>query len=363
MPHPCECLPSGSASVVSPAMFLRPFLALACAAALVSAQESGVIPEQPTPFSVWLDLVALSKPGAAKPALPIWFESFQNEPVAAKEDEPPKTVYRMRLRRMPTLHREILLRIFFDDLPGVQPAVSAWTESGRELFRGPAMGVGAGLPTSDSITVPLDGADYLDIAVPGDGSNIRGVLASSLKDAAAKQTIDFHPAASVQDPFGNLPGAQPGEDAKLFGRIKATVDTGITRLSPRGDTAGQWQFELTAQPLTAIVTFEILNADVTAPPVVVANDGQPGYANIHWPDLADPGYRGESRPLEPALRFQYTGWVRAQFVVPGNVLHSGINAVNISLSADSGAIAIRNVELQLKHNWKHFDYILTPASK
>jgi hypothetical protein len=55
--------------------------------------------------------------------------------------------------------------------------------------------------------------------------------------------------------------------------------------------------------------------------------------------------------------------VRAQFVVPGNVLRSGINAVNISLAADSGTIAIRNVELQLKHNWKHFDYILTPASK
>ena len=33
---------------------------------------------------MWLDLIALSKPGAAKPALPIWFESFQNEPVAAK---------------------------------------------------------------------------------------------------------------------------------------------------------------------------------------------------------------------------------------------------------------------------------------
>ncbi len=215
-----------------PAMFLRPFLAIACAAALATAQETGTLPEQPTPFSAWLDLIALSKPGAAKPALPIWFESFQNEPVAAKDGEPPKTVYRMRLRRMPTLHREILLRVFFDDLPGVQPSVSAWTESGRELFRGPVMGVGAGLPSSESATVPLDGADYLDIAVPGDGSNIRGVLASSLKDAAAKQTIDFHPAAAVADPFGNLPAALPADDAKLLGRVMATVDTGITRLSP-----------------------------------------------------------------------------------------------------------------------------------
>jgi hypothetical protein len=156
---------------------------------------------------------------------------------------------------------------------------------------------------------------------------------------------------------------QPAEqDSKLFGRVKATVDTGIVRLSRKGDGTVQWQFDLAGQPLAAVVTFDVLNADLTAPPVISVNDGQPGYANVHFPDLADPGFRGESRPLE-GMRFQYTGWLRAQFVIPGNVLHSGQNAVNISVGDDSGTIAVRNVELQLKHNWKHFDYILTPASK
>ena len=345
-------------------MFLRPLLALACAAALATAQEAAVLTDQPTPFSVWLDLHLLSKPGATKPALPIWFESFQNEPLAAKDGEPPKTVYRLRLRRMPSLHRELLLRVFFDDIAGMSPIVTAWTESGRELFRAAPMGVGAGLPSSESIVVPLTGADYLDVTVPGDGSSIRGVLAGSLKDATTKQTLDFQGATEVQDPFGNLPAAQPSEeDAKLFGRVKATVDTGIVHLSRKGESAAQWQFSLAGQPLMAVVTFEVLNADLAAPPVVSANDGQAGFASIHWPDLSDPGFRGESRPLEPALRFQFTGWVRAQFVIPGNLLHSGQNAVNIGLGDDSGRIAIRNVELQLKHNWKHFDYILTPASK
>ena len=345
-------------------MFLRTILALACASALATAQEVGVTAEQPTSFSVWLDLNALSKPGAAKPAMPIWFESFQDEPVAAKNGEPPRTVYRLRLRRMPSLHRELLLRVFFDDLTGLQPAVSAWTESGREIFQGAPLGVGAGLPSSESVVIPIDGADYVDIIVPGNGSNIRAVLASSLKDATAKQTIDFQPVAEVQDPFGNLPATPPAEtDSKLFGRVKATVDTGVVRLSRKGEAAAQWQFGLAGQPLTAVVTFEVLNADLAAPPVVSANDGPAGYANIHWPDLADPGYRGESRPLEPAMRFQYTGWVRAQFVIPGNLLHSGQNAVTIRVGDDSSAIAVRNVELQLKHNWKHFDYILTPASK
>jgi hypothetical protein len=273
-------------------------------------------------------------------------------------------VYRLRLRRMPSLHRELLLRVFFDDLAGMSPVVTAWTESGRELFHSAAMGVGAGLPSSESLVVPLDGADYIDLTVPGNGSSIRGVLASSLKDAATKQTIDFQVAAEVQDPFGNLPAAQPSdEDAKLFGRVKATVDKDTVRLTRKGEASAQWQFELAGQPLTAVVTFEVLNADLAAPPVVSANGGPAGFASIHWPDLSDPGFRGESRPLEPALRFQFTGWVRAQFVIPGNLLHSGVNAVNIGLGDDSGSVAIRNVELQLKHNWKHFDYILTPASK
>ena len=345
-------------------MFLRPFLALACAAALATAQEASVLTDQPTSFSVWLDLHLLAKPGAAKPALPIWFESFQNEPVAAKDGEPPRTVYRLRLRRMPSLHRELLLRVFFDDVAGMSPVVTAWTETGRELFRSAPMGAGAGLPSSESTVVPLDGADYLDLTVPGDGSSIRGVFASSLKDATTRQTIDFQTTAEVQDPFGNLPAAQPAEeDSKLFGRVKATVDTALVRLSRKGESVAQWQFDLAGQPLTAVVTFEVLNADLAAPPVVSANDGPAGFASIRWPDLSDPGFRGESRPLEPAMRFQFTGWVRAQFVIPGNLLHSGRNAVNIGLGDDSGSIAIRNVELQLKHNWRQFDYILTPASK
>ncbi len=197
-------------------MFLRPILALACAAAMATAQEAGVLAEPPTPFSVWLDLHLLSKPGAAKPALPIWFESFQNEPVAAKDGEPPMTVYRLRLRRMPSLHREILLRVLFDDIAGMQPVVTAWTESGRELFRSATLGVGAGLPTSESLVVPLEGADYVDIDVPGDGSSIRGVLASSLKDVTTRQTLDFQAATEVQDPFGNLargPALRAGHEA------------------------------------------------------------------------------------------------------------------------------------------------------
>ncbi len=347
---PVSSTPKASSSAVS-------------APAAAPAPASGIA-EQTTPFSVWLDIRALSKPGAAKPALPIWFESFQSEPIPAKEGNPPGTVYRLRLRRMPALHHELLLLVFFDDLPDLQPIVTAWTESGREQFRSPALGSGVCLPNSDSVVVPLDGTDYVDVEVPGNGSNIRGVLASSLKDVSTRHSIDFGEPVEVADPFGNAAQAQPAaEDSKLFGRVKAALDPGIVPLSRKGNASGAWEFQLAGQPLAAMVTFEVLNADFTAPPLVAANDSQPGVPNIQWPDLADPGFRGEARPLEPGMRFQYTGWVRAQFAIPGHLLHSGANQIAVILSDDSGPIAVRNVELQLKQNWKHFDYLLTPANQ
>jgi hypothetical protein len=145
--------------------------------------------------------------------------------------------------------------------------------------------------------------------------------------------------------------------------VKATLDPGIVRLTPAEAPAGDWDFDLAAEPLVSVVTFEVLNADLTAPPVIVANDGDPAFVHIHWPDLADPAYRGEGRGAEPRMRFQYTGWLRAQAVLPAGTLKPGSNKITVSLSENSGSIGVRNVELQLKQNWKHFDYILTPGNQ
>ncbi len=320
--------------------------------------------EQPTSFSVWLDLNLLSKSGAPKPAMPIWMESFQDESVAAKNGEPPITVYRIRLRRMPSLHRELLVRVFFDDIAGLQPLVSAWSETGRAIFERPPLGTQAGLPASEQVIVPIEGADYVDIAVPGNGSNVRGIFASSLRDASVKEPIDFHELTPLRDPFGNHPvGVASEEDTRVFGRLKATLDREIVKLFRNGEPSARWEFELASRPLAAVVTFEILNADLTAPPVVSVNGAHSGFANVQWPDLADPGFRGESRGAEASMRFQYTGWIRAQFVIPGDQLQSGPNGVLISTGEGGNSIAVRNVELQLKHKWKHFDSIITPASQ
>jgi hypothetical protein len=331
---------------------------------LCMAAETLPLPDQPAAFSVWLDFPALARPGAADLALPIWFEGLQTLRSPAQGEEPPKTIYRLRVRRLPSLQNEVLLRVFFDDLPGMQPVVSGWTETGRERFRSDPLGTGVGLPTSDSIIAPLDGVDYLDLEVPGNGSTVRGTLASSVKEVSVRQTLDFQPAPEVIVPFGHTPlPPMYDEDRKLYGRIQATLDRATIRLTPEGHADEVFEIELAAQPLAAVLTFEVLNADLAAPPNVSINDSAPVPAQVHWPDLADPGYRGEARGDEANLRFQYTGWLASQLAIPATGLRPGLNKIAVSLSDTSGPIAIRNVELQLKQNWKHFDYILTPANR
>ena len=42
-----------------------------------------------------------------------------------------------------------------------------------------------------------------------------------------------------------------------------------------------------------------------------------GPVTLALPDLADPAYRGETSSFVQRMQFQYTGWVRAQKIVPG----------------------------------------------
>lgn len=345
---------------------LRPVILLLCASMLCMAEEDAPLPEHPAPFSVWLDFGALVRPGGADLPLPIWFEGLQTLRTPAADGHPPKTIYRLRLRRLPSLQREMLLRVYFDDLPDMQPIVSTWTETGRSRFVSAPLGAGVGLPTSESVLLNLEAVDYLDIEVAGNGTNVRGALAASLKEVLVRQTLDFRAAPEVVSPFGDAShavAAPVGEDTKLYGRIHAALDAETIRLSADGETSASFDIDLAVQPLAAVLRFEVLNADLSSPPLVIVNEAVPLLANVQWPDLADPGYRGEARGEEANLRFQYTGWLPAQVVLPAGSVQAGLNKVTIGLSESSGPIAIRNVELQLKQNWKHFDYILTPANR
>jgi hypothetical protein len=58
------------------------------------------------------------------------------------------------------------------------------------------------------------------------------------------------------------------------------------------------------------------------------------------------------------MRFQYTGWLRAQKLVPAGNLKVGTNDVLIIGGAGTNASAIRATQIQLKYLWDKTDYQL-----
>lgn len=333
---------------------LSTFLAGACALeamlAIVKAQE--VVP-QPIPFSVWLDFKALTRPNPPHVGLPIWLESLQTQHNAATATSDEQTIYRLRLRRMGQLNSEIRFRLFFDDTPGASPMITGWTEIGAQRYQSEPLGSGLDLPSSAELTIPVVDTDYLDITVPGNGSNLRGVFLNTLRKTEGRAAIDFPTSNETPDPFGNLPAAQPSdEDTSLYGRVRATLEPKAVKLAP----AETFEFQLGQVPLVVIVSFEVLNVDIAYPPEVAINGLSLGTAKMRLPDLADPAYRGDVRPLVRDMRFRYTGWLPCQAIIPGSQLHSGVNKLTLTANHEGTSVAVRAVELQLKHNTETLDY-------
>ena len=149
-------------------------------------------------------------------------------------------------------------------------------------------------------------------------------------------------------------------DIYLYGRVKATLDSSTLRLSATEGESSTIQFELESRPLVAVVTFEILNADLNAPPQVLMNQRMLGDVSLQLPDLADPGFQGTVKPMEADMKFHYTGWIKCQKVLPGSSLKSGSNQLAIQLGDPKGNVAIRGLEVQLKYNWANLDYNSQP---
>jgi len=331
----------------------RYLFALTCLTAVAGAQELQV---QPTPFTAWLDFQALTRAGVASKGLPIWVESVQRVSSVAG-----KTIFRLRFRHVGGLDEQLQLRIFYRDLPGAQPSVTGWTETGSQPFIAGPFGSGLGLDTSETMIVPAAALDYLDVELPGDGRNLRGAFLGSLRRQTVWHALDFPPPPAFSDPFG---GAEPvtlsENDKYLFGRVRATIDAAPLKLEPTGVTDAAYEFSLETPPLLAALTFEVLDASPTAPLQAYIN-GQPlGPLAVTFPDLADPGFRGESHPLEAGLRFRYEGWLRGKMIVPGSALRGGVNTFVLQVGESASPVVVRAVEIELKYPSSVFDYELHP---
>jgi hypothetical protein len=327
---------------------LSTILLLAAIAPPATAQDLRV---QPTPFSVWLDLEALAEPNPPRLSLPIWLDTVTRTVIPEVVGGSTRTVFLLPFRRFGNLNDQVLLRVFYDDVKGLWPTVSGKSASGQVVFLHGPFGAGLDLPSSETITVPMVGVDYLEIEAPGDGRNVRGAFLSTLKPTQAWHALDFAPETDLFDPFHKVPSQQPSpDDLYLYGRVRAIIDPGVMKLAPQTKPSGTWEFDLGELPLLSVVTFDILNADALAAPELIVNGQSLGSVSIHLPDLADPGYEGLVRARDPEVRFRYTGWLRCQKAVPSTLLVSGLNKITLRLAAESGPVAVRAVELQLKNN-------------
>lgn len=327
----------------------RCLLAAACVLPCVSTAQD--LKQQATPFSVWLDLEVMAAPNPPKLSLPIWLGSVTRNVIPDVFGKPARTVFRLPFRRFGDLNDQILLRVFFDDVKGLAPTVTGTSLGGVPRFLHGPFGAGLDLPSSESMTVPMTGIDLIEIEAPGEGRNLRGAFITTLKQSEAWHALDFNPESSLMDPFKNAPSSEPvTDDMSLYGRLRATIDPGMMKLTPRSADSGTWEFELGALPLLAVITFEILNADALAAPELYVNGSALGPVSLQLPDLADPGYQATVRARDVDVRFRYTGWLRCQKAVPASLLAPGLNKITVQLSNESGPVAVRCLELQLKNN-------------
>lgn len=326
---------------------------------LSSAKDASA--NQSAPESAWLDLRQNAAAHTTTQSAPDWVEAVTMTP-SATADGAPKTVFRIRLSHPTGDFGILFFRLFFDDKANARPDLVAWDESGTQVLHSRQLGAGINLPSSDSIVIPMNEITAIDIEVPGDGKTIRGAYLDWMTSSEVVRPINTEQNDLIGQPFSTLPSLRsPTQDKEQFGTVTASLASETIPIGSSAQEGGAFQFGVEAQPLLALLTFEVASPRLDAPPEVYVNGEDVGAVALAMPDLADPGYRGQSESMSGQMHFQYTGWLRAQKILPVSSLKAGTNDILIVAGAGSSASAIRSTQIQLKYLWEKSDYILQPT--
>ncbi len=316
-------------------------------------------PGETTPESAWLDLRQNASRHSTPQNVPAWVGAVTLFPAQATGDTIPKSVFRIRVARPSSDYQVLFFRLFFDDKPGQQPELIAWDESGAHVLRSGALGSGINLPSSDSVVIPMTDASSIDIEVPGDGKTVRAAYLDWMTSSQVVHPLSAEHRDVIPEPFSSMPLLHsPSQDTEHFGTVTATLAAETIRIGTDIQESAAFQFGVEAQPLAGLLTFEVANPRIDAPPEIYLNGENIGPVSLALPELADPGYRGEMEPLVREMRFQYTGWLRAQKIVPVTSLKAGTNDLIIVNGTGSGTSAVRATQIQLKYLWDKSDYLL-----
>jgi len=344
------------------------FTLLIGAAAPLPAQEAlhNALPSsdnaklgEPLPASAWLDLRQTAPGNSTPQSAPRWVESVTMVPAQTTSRAAPKSVFRIRVAQPSGDYQVLFFRLFFDDKPEQRPELIVWDESGTQVLRSGELGSGIGLPSSDSVMIPMSGVSAIDIEVPGDGKTVRGAYLDWMTSSEVVHPLNAEHRDVIPEPFSSMPPLHPPvQDTEQFGTITATLAAETIPIGPSVQQGAAFQFGLEAQPLLALLTFEVASPRIDAPPEIYVNGEDVGPVTLTLPELADPGYRGEIKSLVNGMHFQYTGWLRAQKIVPVTSLKAGTNDVIVLSGATTSTSAIRATQIQLKYLWDKSDYQL-----
>ncbi|CAN5604432.1 hypothetical protein BH20VER3_BH20VER3_01480 [soil metagenome] len=348
-----------------PAALLFLFVGRVCAQQALPPPGAQVLRPSPSvqaaPESAWLDLRQNNPAHSKMQVAPNWVESVSFSPGKATAEAPAKSIFRVRLTRPNDECQILLFRLYFDDQPAEQPELIAWDESGTQLLHSGPLGQKTGLATSSTTIVPMIGVTAIDVEVPGDGRGVRGAYLDWMKSSQVMRPLHEEPETAMPVPFGGVVPLKAGEeDAEVFGTVTAPLTAEMIPIGSSMEKGAAFQFGLEAQPLVALLTFEVASPQIEVPPEIYVNGRPVGSASLVLPDLADPAYRGLSLSLLQTMKFQYTGWVRAQKILPASLLKAGTNDVIIIAGSGTSASAIRETQIQLKYLWDKSDYLLEP---
>jgi hypothetical protein len=347
------------------------FLFLAIAASSLNAQEAltdGLAPAiqdanitQPPPSSAWLDL-RQNAPAHSKPqSAPNWVEAVGMMP-GTSNDGTPKTIFRIRVIPPAGDYRMLFFRLFFEDKATAHPQLVAWDESGSQVLRSGELGAGIDLPSSDSVIIPMMNIAALDIEVPGDGRTVRGAYLDWMTSSEVVHPLNAPHRDIIPEPFSAMPPLHaPGQDMEQFGTVKATLAADTVRIGTTLPEGAAFQFGIEAEPLLALLTFEVANPRIDTPPEVYVNGQDVGPATLALPELADPAFRGQTESLVKRMNFHYTGWLHAQKIIPAEILRTGTNDIVVVNGGETGTAAVRGTQIELKYLWDKSDYLLQPG--
>jgi hypothetical protein len=272
-----------------------PFRACAtalCLLPLLAPRAQAQFKPHPTPFTVRFDAASLLAE-RAQMTLPLWLQGVTVRHYRADVEQMQITVVRMDLRQIKALAPFVELRVGLAAGPG-QAVVTAWSETGQQLFRTPAFG-SATQSVNETIRVSTEGANYIELELPKKGERLQSLCAGAMRFTQVLRSIDFSP-EPVFDAFGNAAStvAPSEQDRLLWERVQALLDAGpFTLQSERTEAL---EFKISRCPEGAMITFEIRNAIAENPPILQLNSADLPPAALTLPDLADPAWRARPVP-------------------------------------------------------------------